>query len=52
MHGTYVRRDAGLAKILSEKEAGERMITYCGGGITVTLNACVVKMLGNDDVAV
>jgi len=52
MDGTYLRHDASLAKILSEKEAGERMITYCGGGIAATLNACVVKMLGNDDVAV
>ena len=31
---------------------GDRLITYCGGGIAATLNACVAKLLGIQEVAV
>ena len=30
----------------------DRLITYCGGGIAATLNACVAKLVGMEDVAV
>ena len=31
---------------------GERLITYCGGGIAATLNAFVARLLGKENVAV
>ena len=52
MDGNYLKPNSSLAKILETKNAGERLITYCGGGIAATLNACVVKLIGNNDVAV
>ena len=30
----------------------KRTITYCGGGIAATTNACVARLLGFTDVAV
>jgi thiosulfate/3-mercaptopyruvate sulfurtransferase len=48
----YLLPDTTLAEILEQKMIGDRLITYCGGGIAATLNACVAKLVGVDDVAV
>ncbi len=52
MDEDYLLPDKTLAEILGQKMIGDRLITYCGGGIAATLNACVAKLLGVDDVAV
>ncbi|MDE0991110.1 MAG: rhodanese-like domain-containing protein, partial [Pseudomonadales bacterium] len=52
MDEDYLLPDTTLAEILEQKMIGDRLITYCGGGIAATLNACVAKLLGVDDVAV
>ena len=52
MDEDYLLPDKTLAEILEQKMIGDRLITYCGGGIAATLNACVAKLLGVDDVAV
>lgn len=52
MAGDYLLPDTNLAEILEQKMIGDRMITYCGGGIAATLNACVAKLVGVDNVAV
>ncbi|MDC0068724.1 sulfurtransferase [Gammaproteobacteria bacterium] len=48
----YLLPDTILAEILEQKMIGDRLITYCGGGIAATLNACVAKLVGVDNVAV
>ena len=48
----YLLSDDVLAKNFQDKAIGDRLITYCGGGIAATLNACVAKLLGVEDVAV
>ena len=48
----YLLPDTTLAEILEQKMIGDRLITYCGGGIAATLNACVAKLVGVDNVAV
>ena len=52
MDEDYLLPDTTLAEILEQKMIGDRLITYCGGGIAATLNACVAKLVGVDDVAV
>lgn len=52
MDGQYLLPDATLAENFEQKMTGDRLITYCGGGIAATLNACVAKLVGVDDVAV
>lgn len=41
-----------IAARLTEKSPGDRVITYCGGGIAATLNAVASLLAGIDDVAV
>ncbi len=41
-----------LASAFEEHDSDKRFITYCGGGIAATTNACVAKLLGFKDVAV
>ena len=48
----YLLPDTTLAENLEQKMIGDRLITYCGGGIAATLNACVAKLVGVDNVAV
>lgn len=52
MDGGYLLPDDLLAQKFQEKMVGDRLITYCGGGIAATLNACAAKLVGIDDVAV
>jgi thiosulfate/3-mercaptopyruvate sulfurtransferase len=41
-----------LALRLLDKAPGERIITYCGGGIAATVNAVAYLLAGNENVAV
>lgn len=52
MDGASLKSDEELKKIFAEKDTGDRMITYCGGGIAATVNACAAKLAGIEDVAV
>lgn len=48
----FLLDEESLRSRFSHHRTDERIITYCGGGIAATTNACVAKMLGFDDVAV
>lgn len=52
MDGNYLLPDDDLKQKFAEKMTGERLITYCGGGIAATLNACAARLAGLEDVAV
>lgn len=52
LDGHYLLPDDTLAEKFEQSMRGERLITYCGGGIAATLNACVAKLVGVHDVAV
>ena len=52
MDGDYLLDDASLVAEFAERDLGTRLITYCGGGVAATLNACAAKLAGTDDVAV
>ncbi len=52
MDGQYLLPDDTLAKKFEQNMTGDRLITYCGGGIAATLNACVAKLVGVKDVSV
>lgn len=52
MDGNYLLPDDELKQKFAEKMTGERLITYCGGGIAATLNACAARLAGLEDVAV
>lgn len=52
MDGQYLLPDATLAEKFRQNMTSDRLITYCGGGIAATLNACVAKLVGMEDVAV
>lgn len=52
MDGFALPDNDTLRERFSIPPQGERLITYCGGGIAATLNACVAKLLGVNDVAV
>ena len=41
-----------IAARLADKSPGDKVITYCGGGIAATLNAVASLLAGIDDVAV
>lgn len=46
------RSNEALAQRLDEELQGQRIITYCGGGIAATVNAMAHLLIGNDNVAV
>jgi thiosulfate/3-mercaptopyruvate sulfurtransferase len=48
----YRPRDELRAAFAEVGERGERVITYCGGGIAASSDAFVLHLLGHDDVAV
>jgi thiosulfate/3-mercaptopyruvate sulfurtransferase len=51
--GTFLARDALRAAFADAQiEPGQRIITYCGGGIAATCDAFVLQWLGHHDVAV
>ena len=50
--GVFMKSNAELKEKFKEFPDGERLITYCGGGIAATLNACAAKVAGIDDVGV
>lgn len=52
MDSGYLLSDDVLAEKFRQKMTSDRLITYCGGGIAATLNACVARLVGMDDVAV
>jgi thiosulfate/3-mercaptopyruvate sulfurtransferase len=52
MDGASLKSDEELKEIFAGKDTGDRMITYCGGGIAATVNACAAKLAGIEDVAV
>ncbi len=52
MDGGSLKSNAELKKIFAEKDTGDRLITYCGGGIAATVNACAARLAGLEDVAV
>ena len=52
MNGNYLLPDDELKQKFAEKMTGQRLITYCGGGIAATLNACAARLAGIEDVAV
>jgi len=52
MDGASLKSNEELKKIFAGKDTGDRMITYCGGGIAATVNACAAKLAGIDDVAI
>lgn len=41
-----------ISALVAARPKGERIITYCGGGIAATLNAMAHLMVGNENVAV
>lgn len=41
-----------LSALVATRPKGERIITYCGGGIAATLNAVAHLIVGNENVAV
>ena len=46
-------RDALRAMFATAQiESGQRVITYCGGGIAATCDAFALRLLGHHDVAV
>lgn len=47
-----LRSQNEIAAQIAVRPRGERIITYCGGGIAATLNAMAHLMVGNDNVAV
>jgi thiosulfate/3-mercaptopyruvate sulfurtransferase len=50
---TFLEREALRAAFdAAQVESGQRVITYCGGGIAATCDAFVLRLLGHDDVAV
>lgn len=50
---TFMARDALRAMFATAQiESGQRVITYCGGGIAATCDAFVLHLLGHHDVAV
>lgn len=48
----FLLSDELLHEKLIDRDPTERFITYCGGGIAATTNACIAKMLGFKDVGV
>lgn len=52
MEGTSLKSNEELKQVFAAKDVGERLITYCGGGIAATVNACAAKLAGLEDVAV
>ena len=52
MDGSALKSDAELKEIFADKQTGDRLITYCGGGIAATVNACAAKLAGIQNVAV
>ena len=52
MDGNFIKDNDALSKAFEEHEPGKRIITYCGGGIAATLNACCALLAGREDVAV
>lgn len=52
MDGFSMKSDEALKVYFAEKNINERLITYCGGGIAATVNACAAKLAGIEDVAV
>jgi thiosulfate/3-mercaptopyruvate sulfurtransferase len=52
MEGQYLLPDETLKAKFADKVTDERLITYCGGGIAATLNACVAVLVGAKNVAV
>jgi thiosulfate/3-mercaptopyruvate sulfurtransferase len=47
-----LRSQDEISSLIPARPKGERIITYCGGGIAATLNAVAHLMVGNDNVAV
>lgn len=47
-----LRAQDEIAASVTVRPKGERIITYCGGGIAATLNAMAHLMVGNENVAV
>jgi thiosulfate/3-mercaptopyruvate sulfurtransferase len=52
MNGHYLMSDDDLKHRFKERMTGERLITYCGGGIAATLNACAALVSGVEYVSV
>ena len=52
MDGNFLKPDEELRLYFAEKLNDKRLITYCGGGIAATLNACAAKLAGVEEVAV
>ncbi len=51
-NGASLRPDEAIKASFADKSLGDRLITYCGGGIAATVNACAAKLAGIEDVAV
>lgn len=47
-----LRPQEELEELVPDRPAGERIITYCGGGIAAAMNAMVHLMVGDENVAV
>ncbi|MDX1436290.1 MAG: rhodanese-like domain-containing protein [Anaerolineales bacterium] len=47
-----LRSQDEVSALVAARPGGERIITYCGGGIAATLNAMAHLMVGNENVAV
>jgi thiosulfate/3-mercaptopyruvate sulfurtransferase len=47
-----LRSQDEISALVAARPKGERIITYCGGGIAATLNAMAHLMVGNENVAV
>lgn len=52
MDGAGMKSNEDLVQAYSEYASSDRLITYCGGGIAATLNACAALLAGHRNVAV
>ena len=50
--GDFMRSTEDIAASFKNKDTGKRLITYCGGGIAATVNACAAKLASIEEVAV